>query len=47
MTNGSNGIFALPVANSPSNIQALEADSPAALGFFNIAAVSAMEVEVQ
>jgi hypothetical protein len=47
MTNGSNGIFALPVANSPSNIQALEADAPVALGFFNVAAVSAMEAEVQ
>ncbi|MEL7221881.1 MAG: DUF4249 domain-containing protein [Bacteroidota bacterium] len=47
MTNGDNGIFALPVANSPSNIQAVEADAPAALGFFNIAAVSALEVVVQ
>ena len=47
MTNGSSGLFSLPVANSPTNIQALEADAPAALGFFNVAAVSAMEVEVQ
>lgn len=47
MTNGDNGIFALPVANSPSNIESVEADAPAALGFFNMAAVSAMEVLVQ
>lgn len=47
MTNGSNGIFALPVANSPTNIVALETDAPAALGFFNIATITALEVTVE
>jgi len=47
MTNGSNGIFALPVANSPSNVIGLEADAPKALGFFNVAMVSALEVVVE
>lgn len=47
MTNGDNSIFALPVANSPSNVVGLQADAPKALGFFNVAMVTAMEVTVE
>jgi len=41
INNGNNGIFALPLANAPSNISA-SGDVPA-LGFFNVAAVSVGE----
>jgi hypothetical protein len=47
ITNGSNGIFALPVANSPTNIVGVEAEAPAAVGFFNIATVTSLEVVVE
>lgn len=47
MTNGNNGIFALPVANSPTNVFSTQADAPAALGFFNISQVKAAEVTVE
>jgi len=47
MTNGDNGIFALPVANSPTNIISLEADAPKALGFFNMGQASALEITVE
>lgn len=47
ITNGSNGIFALPVANSPTNIVGVEADAPAALGFFNTATITSLEVVVE
>ena len=47
MTNGDNGIFALPVANSPTNIVSLEADAPQALGFFNISQISSGEIVVE
>ena len=47
MTNGDNGIFALPVANSPTNVVAVEADAPVALGFFNIAQISSLEVVIE
>ena len=47
MTNGFNGIFALPVANSPSNIFPIAEDSPAALGFFNVASISSNSIVVE
>ncbi|PSR11354.1 MAG: hypothetical protein DA408_11935 [Bacteroidetes bacterium] len=45
MTNS--GLFALPVTNSPTNIVPLTAGVPAALGFFNVAAVSSKAVLVE
>ncbi len=47
MTNGDNALFALPVANSPTNILPVTAGAPAALGYFCISAVSATEVVVE
>ncbi len=47
MTNGDNGIFALPVANSPSNVFGVQSDAPQALGFFNVGQVTAGEVVIQ
>ncbi|MEL6124714.1 MAG: DUF4249 family protein, partial [Bacteroidota bacterium] len=41
VTNGNNGIFALPLANTPSNLNA--SDGGGVLGFFNVAAVSSAE----
>ena len=41
-TNGDNSIFALPVANSRGNIR--DQDGNLALGVFNVAAVSSLEV---
>ena len=37
--NGNNGIFQIPVANSPGNVLRLDDETPA-LGVFNISAVS-------
>lgn len=45
INNGSNGIFALPLANVRSNIS--KRDGSSALGFFNIAAVSSREKTIQ
>lgn len=39
LANGDNGIFQVPVANSPGNIFDIEAETPV-LGVFNVAAVS-------
>ena len=46
INNGSNTIFAIPIANARSNILTLEGDETA-LGFFNVAAISRMEVEIE
>ncbi len=45
ISNGSNGIFALPLANVRSNI--VKSDGSSALGFFNVAAVSSMEKTIE
>jgi hypothetical protein len=47
MTNGDNSIFARPVTNTPGNITAVTANTPAALGCFNVASVSAAETWVE
>lgn len=47
MTNGDNGIFALPIANVPSNITAEDANAPEALGFFNVSAISSLAIQVE
>ncbi|MEL7424196.1 MAG: DUF4249 domain-containing protein [Bacteroidota bacterium] len=47
MTNGDNGIFALPVANSPTNIISTDPNAPEALGFFNISQISSAEIVVE
>ncbi len=39
MTNGDNGIFTLPLANSGTNVQSVGTDVPI-LGFFNVASTS-------
>jgi len=45
ITNSSNGIFALPLANAKSNITA--SDGSTVLGFFNVSAVSSLEYVVE
>lgn len=45
ITNSSNGIFALPLANAQSNVAA--SDGSTVLGFFNVAAVSVSERTVE
>lgn len=47
MTNGDNALFALPVANSPTNVQVVTPGAPAAVGYFCISAVSAKAVLVE
>jgi hypothetical protein len=42
ISNGNNGIFGLPLANTDGNISRID-DGSMALGFFNIAAVSSLE----
>lgn len=46
ITNGDNGIFGLPVANSPSNVINVDTETPI-LGVFNVAAVSRAEKVVE
>ena len=46
ITNGDNGIFGIPVANSPSNIINFDTEEPI-LGIFNVAAVSSAEKVVE
>jgi len=45
LLNGQNGIFAEPLANSPSNI--MSSDGSPVLGAFNIARVSSLEVVIE
>lgn len=45
MTNGQNGIFALPLANTRTNLTA--SDETKVLGFFNMASVSSLEEIIQ
>jgi hypothetical protein len=45
MTNGDNGIFALPVANTKSNI--IGSNGQEALGFFNVAAVESASTTIR
>ena len=44
-TNGDNGIFTLPIANSRGNV--FDSDGNLVLGVFNVAAVSSMEKIVE
>jgi hypothetical protein len=46
ITNGDNGIFGIPVANSPSNVFNVDTEEPV-LGIFNVAAVSSAEKVVE
>ncbi|WP_173021463.1 DUF4249 family protein [Lewinella sp. W8] len=46
ITNGDNGIFGIPVANSPSNVINVATEEPI-LGVFNVAAVSSAEKVVE
>ena len=46
MTNGENGIFTLPVANTKSNVRRVS-DDQLILGMFNMGAVSSLEVIVE
>ena len=46
IANGENGIFALPVANSPGNVVNVTTEQPA-LGVFNVAAVARVERTVE
>ncbi len=45
LLNGRNGIFAEPLANSPSNI--IASDGSTVLGAFNVAQVTSLEVEIE
>ncbi len=40
-------LFANPIANVPTNITTVDANGPAVVGFFNVAAVSGLGTRVE